>query len=54
MRPVETTIPDAQDVVALPIDDLAMRVLRHFAEEGNVNRHNLTNKPSWLAHGSGR
>ncbi len=54
MKPTESTIPDAQDVLALPIDDLAMRVLRTFDESGDVNRHNLTNKPSWSGHGSGR
>lgn len=31
-----------------------MRVLRHFANGGQVNRHNLTNKPAWTSHGSGR
>jgi uncharacterized protein (TIGR02391 family) len=54
MQAIEQTIPDAQDVIALPIDDLAMRVLRHFAESENVNRHNLTNKPAWSGHGSGK
>jgi uncharacterized protein (TIGR02391 family) len=54
MKPIKITIPDAQDVLSLPIDDLAMRVLRHFAERGDVNRHNLTNKPAWSGHGSGK
>jgi uncharacterized protein (TIGR02391 family) len=54
MKPIASTIPDAQEVLALPIDDLAMRVLRHFAKGGQVNRHNLTNKPAWTEHGSGK
>lgn len=30
-----------------------MRVLKHFAEGGQVNRHNLTNANAWLSHGTG-
>ncbi|HET7052505.1 MAG TPA: TIGR02391 family protein [Solirubrobacterales bacterium] len=54
MKPVVSTIPEAQDALRLPIDELAMRVLRHFADKGDVNRHNLTNKPAWTEHGSGK
>jgi uncharacterized protein (TIGR02391 family) len=31
-----------------------MRVLRYFAEGGQINRHNLTNKPAWTDHGGGK
>jgi uncharacterized protein (TIGR02391 family) len=49
-----TAIPPADEALELPLDELAMRVLQHFAEGGQVNRHNLTNKPSWSSHGQGR
>lgn len=36
------------EIVALPRDEVAMRLLRHFAAgEGRMNRHNLANPPSW-------
>lgn len=54
MKPLASPIPEARDAIELPIDDLAMRVLRHFDNEGRVNRHNLTNKPAWPEHGSGK
>jgi len=48
------TMPPDETVVSLPLEDLALRVLRYFADEGWVNRHNLTNEPSWTpSHGSG-
>lgn len=53
MTSARDEIPTARDALQLPIDELAMRVLRHFASGGQINRHNLTNKPSWTAHGSG-
>jgi uncharacterized protein (TIGR02391 family) len=47
-------IPRAEEALALPLDELAMRVLQHFANGGDVNRHNLTNVNAWTDHGSGR
>jgi uncharacterized protein (TIGR02391 family) len=46
-------IPNAQEALELPLDELAMRVLQHFAAGGQVNRHNLTNANAWPDRGSG-
>jgi uncharacterized protein (TIGR02391 family) len=36
------------EILELPRDEVAMRLLRHFAASGTqINRHNLANPPSW-------
>ena len=50
---VASHIPPAREALALPLDELAMRVLQHFAAGGQVNRHNLTNLNAWPTHGAG-
>src|SRR5690348_4958611 len=38
----------AAEILELPRDEVAMRLLRHFAASGTqINRHNLANPPSW-------
>jgi hypothetical protein len=51
---VHEYLPESKDdVVNLPVDDLALRLLRLLADERNasfLNRHNVANPPSWADH----